>query len=295
MATNPLHNPSLRLLTALLGELIAVSALCFFIVPQGLYNGGLLGLCQLIRTFLTEGLGLDFGAQDVAGVLYFIANIPILLWAYRTLGRAFVVKTMLCTLFYSACYSILPIPAAPIIEDPLTSCLIGGILSGVGNGIVLTAGASGGGLDVVGLCLARKGINITVGRFSLGFNCLLYGACLFLFSPEVAIYSVIFNFFTSMVLDRMHQQNISMQAFVFTHQEPDELARLIMERLDRGLTYWNGVGAYTGDNVRVLCVCLSKYEVEELIRAVHQVDPQAFVTVQERVRVIGNFTHKVGE
>ena len=296
MLYNTFHKPVLRLVAAVLGELIIALALNFFIVPQGLYTGGLLGVCQLVRTLLQDYAGITFGTHDIAGVLYFFANIPILAYAYKTLGRTFVIKTMICTSAYSFFYSALPRPAAPIIADPLTSCLIAGILAGVGSGIVLTCGASGGGLDIVGLCLSKKGVNITVGRFSLGFNVFLYTACLILFSPEVAIYSVIYNFFTAMVLDRMHQQNISIQAFIFTHKNHDNaLADFIMDELGRGVTYWNGVGAYTGADVEVLCVCLSKFEIEQLIRAVHSFDPDAFVTIQERVRVVGNFPRKVGQ
>ena len=293
MLYHTLHKPSLRLLAAILGELIAASALNFFIVPLGLYTGGLLGFCQLLRTLLQTYGGLDFGPNDIAGILYFLMNIPILLAAYRNLGRTFVIKTVICTLAYSTFYSILPTPAAPIVEDPLTACLLAGILAGVGSGIVLTAGASGGGLDVVGLCLSKRGANITVGKFSISFNALLYTACLLLFSPEVAIYSVIYNFFTAMVLDRMHQQNLSIQAFIFTHKKDGELASFIMEKLGRGVTSWHGVGAYTEKDVEVLCVCLSKFEIEELLHTVHSIDPDAFVTVQEHVRVVGNFPRKL--
>ena len=293
MLNSTLHRPALRIIAAVFGELIAASALNFFIVPLGLYTGGLLGFCQLLRTLLQTYGGVDFGPHDVAGVFYFIVNIPILLGAYRNLGRTFVVKTMICTLSYSFFYSALPTPDHPIVEDPLTACLIAGILAGVGIGIVLTAGASGGGLDVIGLCLSKKGYNITVGKFSISFNAVLYTLCLVLFTPEVAIYSVIYNFFTAMVMDRMHQQNINTQAFIFTHQQDGVLADYIMEKMGRGVTYWKGVGAYTGNDMQVLCVCLSKFEIEELLHTVHTIDPQAFVTVQEHVRVIGNFTRKL--
>lgn len=229
----------------------------------------------------------------MAGILYFLVNIPILLFAYKNLGRALVVKTIICTTAYSLFYSIIPIPAAPIVDDYLTACLLGGILTGVGSGIVLTCGCSSGGLDVIGLCLSKRGSSFTVGRFSLTFNVFLYTACLILFSPEVAIYSVIYNFFTSMVLDRMHQQNVNVMALIFTHEDEHMLGRFIMEKLGRGVTYWNGTGAYTGKGVHVLCVSLSKYEIEELLHAVHSIDPHAFFTVQEGVRVYGNFRRKL--
>ena len=294
MLYNTLHHRGLRLVAAIFGELIVAAAMNLFIVPLHLYNGGLMGLCQLLRTLAQDYLGLSFGAYDVAGILYFLLNIPILLAAYKTLGRALVVKTLVCTTAFSLFYSLIPIPAVPVVDDYLTACLLGGILSGVGSGIVLTCGGSGGGLDIIGLCLSKRGSTFTVGKFSLSFNAVLYTACLFLFSPAVAIYSVIYNFFTAMVLDRMHQQNVNVQALIFTRGDQNELARFIMDKLARGVTYWNGVGAYTGEDVHVLCVCLSQYEVEELLHTVHTIDPHAFVTTQVGTRIYGNFTRKLG-
>ena len=294
MLYNSLHHRGLRLVVAVIGELIAAAALNLFIVPLNLYTGGLMGVCQLLRTLATDYLGMNFGAYDVAGILYFLLNIPILLLAYKNLGRAFVAKTLICTVAFSLFYSLIPSPSVPIVDDYLTAFLLGGILAGVGGGLVLTCGASGGGLDIVGLYLSKRGSQFTVGKFSLSFNAVLYTACLFLFSPEVAIYSVIYNFFTAMVLDRMHQQNVSIQALIFTKGDEDTLARFIIENLGRSVTYWEGVGAYTGEDVHVLCVCLSKFEIEELVHAVHSIDPHAFVTTQEGTRIYGNFQRKVG-
>ncbi len=294
MLYNSLHHRGLRLVVAVIGELIAAAALNLFIVPLNLYTGGLMGVCQLLRTLAADYLGMNFGTYDVAGILYFLLNIPILLLAYKNLGRAFVAKTLICTVAFSLFYSLIPSPSVPIVDDYLTACLLGGILAGVGGGLVLTCGASGGGLDIVGLYLSKRGSQFTVGKFSLSFNAVLYTACLFLFSPEVAIYSVIYNFFTAMVLDRMHQQNVSIQALIFTKGDEDALARFIIEKLGRSVTYWEGVGAYTGEDVHVLCVCLSKFEIEELVHAVHSIDPHAFVTTQEGTRIYGNFQRKVG-
>ena len=293
MLYNTLHNHTLRLIAAVVGEFIAAAALNLFIVPLNLYTGGTMGVCQLVRTLLQDYAGMSFGQYDVAGILYFLVNIPILLFAYRDLGKKLVFKTLVCALSYSFFYSIIPIPSRPIISDYLTACLLGGILTGIGSGIVLTCGCSSGGLDIVGLCLSKRGSAFTVGRFSITFNVFLYTACLILFQPVVAIYSVIYNFFTSMVLDRMHQQNVSVQALIFTREE-ESISRFIIDTLHRSVTYWDGTGAYTGEGVHVLCVCLSKYEIEELLHAVHSMDPHAFMTVQEGTRIFGNFPKRLG-
>lgn len=293
MLNTAMHRPRLRMLACILGELIAAFSLNYFIVPLGLYSGGSMGVCQLIRTLLQIWGGLSFGDYDIAGILYFLSNIPILLYARGILGRKFVLKTVVCTMAFSLFYSVIPAPSTMVVNDTLTACLLGGILTGVGSGLVLTCGGSGGGLDVIGLCLSKRGSRFTVGRFSMTFNAFLYALCLILFTPETAIYSVIYNFASAMVVDKAHQQNISVQALIFTRAGERELGRVIMDELGRGVTWWEGVGAYTGENVHVLCVCLSKYEIEELFHTVHEIDPHAFITLQEGVRIYGNFQKKL--
>lgn len=293
MLNTAMHHPGLRMATCILGEFIAAFSLNYFIVPLGLYSGGSMGVCQLIRTLLQTWGGLSFGDHDIAGILYFLSNIPILLYAHKVLGQKFVLKTVICTAAFSLFYSVTPTPSVMLVDDTLTSCLLGGILSGIGSGLVLTCGGSGGGLDVIGLCLSKQGSRFTVGRFSMTFNAFLYAVCLVLFTPEVAIYSVIYNFATALVMDKAHQQNISVQALIFTRAKEQELGRVILDKLGRGVTWWEGVGAYTGEGVHVMCVCLSKYEIEELFHTVHAMDPHAFITLQEGVRIYGNFQKKL--
>ena len=150
--------------------------------------------------------------------------------------------------------------------------------------------------SVVGELIAAAALNLFIVPLGLYTGGML-GLCQLirtvLFSPQVAIYSVIYNFFTAMVLDRVHQQNINVQALIFTREDQNELAHFIISSLGRSVTYWNGTGAYTGENIHVLCVCLSKYEIEELLRAVHTIDPHAFLTVQEGTHIYGNFTRKL--
>ena len=294
MIYKTLHNRWLKIVAALVGELMIAISMNLFVVPMQLYSGGAMGVCQLIRTLLQTYGGFDFGTHDIAGFLYFLLNIPILAFAYKELGRGMVLRTVVCTVSFSLFYSIIPMPATPIVTDYLTSCLLGGLLTGIGSGIILTCGCSSGGLDIVGLWLSKRGSSFTVGRFSLTFNIFLYAICLILFSAEVAIYSVIYNFFTTMVLDRMHQQNVNVQALIFTREDQTILGRFIIEKLGRSVTWWTGTGAYTGEDVHVLCVCLSKYEIAELLHAVHSIDPHAFLTVQEGSHIYGNFQKKLG-
>ena len=142
--------------------------------------------------------------------------------------------------------------------------------------------------------MSKRDSAFTVGKFALGFNALLYTAILILFDPEVAIYSVIYNFANSMILDRMHQQNVTVQALIFTREGRERPGGLHYQtaRAERDLLGRRG-RLHQGRCPCVVRVPL-KYEIEELLHMVHSVDPHAFLTVQEGVRVFGNFPRKLG-
>ena len=121
------------------------------------------------------------------------------------------------------------------------------------------------------------------------FNAVLYAMCLVLFSAPTAIYSAIYTVFTALFVDRVHQQNITTQVLVVTKLRDLEPFWELGRKMDRGITYWSGHGAYTGDEVQILCICLSKYEIDTLQDVLRRVDPDAFYIVQEGVHAGGNF------
>lgn len=287
-----LQRQSTRLALSIFGTFLSAFSINAFIVPMNLYTGGLLGLCQVIRTVLVEYLHLTI-PFDISGLLYLLFNLPIILFAYRTMGRSFVLRTLLCTTCCSVFLSVLPVPSVPVVDDTLTCAVLGGMLNGFACGLILTCGNSSGGLDIIGLTLSKKGIGFTVGKFSISFNAGLYTICLLLFDVHVVIYSVIYTVFVALFVDRVHQQNIVVQTLIFTHEQGPELPQAIMQGLRRGVTYWEGKGAYTRQDMRVLCVCVSKYELDDLHRVVNSFDPNAFFIVQEGVRVSGNFIRRV--
>ena len=292
MLHKALQNKWTRVAIAVVATLLYAVGVNLFIVPVGLYSGGVVGLSQVIRTLLARSVALPENV-DIAGILYFLLNVPVLVMAWKELGRGFLIRTLICVGASSFFLSVIKAPASPLLEDPLSACVVGGILCGFALGLALTCGCSTGGLDVVGLCLSKRGSRFTVGRFSLSFNVALYAACAILFNIQTAIYSVIYTVFCSLFIDRGHQQNISVQVLIFTKDEDPQLPSNIMTRLGRGVTYWEGKGAYTGSDLRVLCVCVSKFEVAELQETVRELDPRAFFIVQEGVRIGGNFARKI--
>lgn len=281
-----------QLAGGLLGTFIFTFSVNFFVTPLNFYNGGVVGVAQILRTVLVRYLNLS-PSFDLSGVLVYAINLPLFFLAFRALGRGLFFRTLVCVTFQSLFLAILPIPSQPIVTDPLTAALIGGLCSGFGIGLVLRSGCSGGGLDIVGLYCTLRWRGFSVGRLSLMVNALVFGVCLLLFDATIVVYSLIFTCVQTFSMDRLHLQNINVEVLVFTKQDDDVMQRTLMEELQRGVTYWEGYGAYTGDVSRVLYTVVSKYEVPRLKRLVRGVDSHAFISVKEGVDVSDNFIKRL--
>ena len=279
-----------RYLGALAGAVVYALGINLFIVPVSLYSGGIMGFAQVIRTVLVEYLHAPFQNFDVAGVIYYLINAPILLLSMKRIGRRFFVKTVMCVTIVTVLLSVIPIPAQPILpDDTLACCVIGGIICGLGMGLALKCGGSLGGTDIVGMMLIKWRRDFRVGRVNMIVNVVLYGICLFLFNVPTVIYSLIYAFVSGFAIDKVHAQTINVEVRVITKKKDEELEKEIFAELDRGVTKWEAVGAYTEEPVHVLYILASKYELSQLKNIVYKHDPHAFVVIDEGVSVVGNY------
>lgn len=280
-----------HILGCLTGALLYAVGVNLFVVPAGLYTAGIMGLCQVVRTVLVDLLHLPFHNIDIAGIIYYIVNIPILILAITRVGKRFFARTLLTVTAMTVFMAVLPI--RPVVEDVMAASMVGGIISGIGVGILLRAGSSGGGADVIGVLLIKWRQDFSVGRVNLIINLVLYAACLFLFDVQTVIYSVIFAAVYSVAIDKVHVQNINVEVNIITKADTEELEHEVFQELGRGITKWAALGAYTNEASQVLYIMLSKYEVHHLKSIVHKHDPNAFIVVNEGVNVEGNYLKKL--
>ena len=277
-------------LTVLLGCLVYAVGINLFIVPLDLYSSGVLGLAQLVSDFLCS-LFPSFVQEDLNGVIFFAISMPMVLLAWRGMGHPFMFKTIIGVTGISFFLSVIPVPVDPFMPDYTAAVLFGGAICGTGCGIILSSSAAGGGLDALGLYLSRRYPALSVGRVSRTFNSFLILIYIFKLDITVALYTFLFIVVQSIAIDRSHRQNITVRLMIFTKCSGMDLD--VMKETARGMTEWNGMGAYTGDDVHVLVTVISKYELEACMEAVHRVDPEAFVIADQGVRVVGNFQKRL--
>lgn len=276
---------------AILGSVMFAFGLNVFITPLSLYNGGFMGISQLIRTLIVQVFHFSFGQTDIAGIIYFLINIPLIYMAWSKMGKEFFGRSVITIIVQTVALTFLPVPASPVIDDYLTACVIGGIIAGTGSGMILRGGSSGGGQDILGIYFTKKFPGFSVGKVSIIINFFVYGICLLMFNIEIVIYSLIYGVVYSIACDRVHIQNINMSVMIFTKKLG--ISRAIIEQTGRGVTNWDGAGAYTNETSYILFVVISKYEVSQLKRIVRSIDPNAFMIFTEGCSVSGNFEKRL--
>lgn len=283
---------SLKSLSLIIGGSLVYSiGFNMFILPCNLYNGGFLGIAQLLGYFMRNILGLSFVTDSHIGIIYFLLNIPLMLLAIRKFGKDFLVKSAVCITSYSVLLSLVPVAEYNYLPDTITACLAGGILCGLGCGMTLMSKGSGGGEGILGLLLMHRYHNMSVGKVFNIINIFVFGSCILLYDVAAAVYSIFFAVITSVVLDKAYLPSITVTMIVIT--KIDLVEEVIFAAVHRGVTKIKGIGAYSGEDTNVLLTVVSKVESMKLRHLLEECDPNIFIIEYENVSVIGNFEKRL--
>ncbi len=274
---------------ATLGAILYALGINLFVVPMGLYTGGLMGYAQLLRTFLVSNLHMNFGGIDISGIIYLLINVPLLLLVRKKMGRLYFIKSIISIIEVTVLLTIIPIPGEVLIDDAMASCVIAGIMCGSGIGLILRSGSCDGGMDLIGILLLRIRNDISIGKANLAVNCVLYAIMLLLFDFQTVIFSLIYATISSTAMDKVYSQNINVEVHVITKKSCENMEKQIFYELGRGITKWKSLGAYTEEGSEILYIIVNKYEVSQLRRIILAYDPDAFIVCDSNVAVDGHF------
>lgn len=250
-----------------------------FLLPHEITTGGITGLAALV--FFANGLPV--------AVTYFSINIVLLIISIRMFGWKFSIRTivgvLVLTLFLSVAQKYIHKPL--LVGEPFMACVIGGLLAGAGVGTVLTANGSTGGTDIIALII-NKYRNITPGRAMLYSDLIIISSSYFLFhSIDKILYGLtalaVSTYAVDMVVNGDRQ---SVQFFIFSSKF-EAIAERINSEAHRGVTVLDGMGWYSKEPAKVLCVMARKNESVKIFRIVKQVDPNAFVSQGSVIGVYG--------
>ncbi|NLY54196.1 MAG: YitT family protein [Firmicutes bacterium] len=259
----------------LLGTGISAIAYTQLIIPNRMLSGGVGGLSILINRL----------TGWPTGTLVFLINLPILYLGYRKIGGKFIALTIIAVINFSFLLDIIPVRAA--VDDLLLASVFGGALNGLGLALVLKAGGSTGGTDVIGVILNRR-YYLSIGEVLLAFNGLIVLASALIFDLMGALYTLITMFVTSRAVDSLQNVRDRKTALIVTSKH-DEIAKQIHRRLQRGVTFLQGEGSYQHGQRKVILCVLTRFEISELKDIVLKEDPHAFMTISDTSEVLGRF------
>ena len=263
----------------ILGSAIFAAGFAFFLQPNDLSPGGISGLALVIVELM------DFGS---VGSLSILINLPLFILGGMKIGRRFFVGSLLGMLLSSVLIDAFAVLGVPAVE-PLLAVLYGGVVCGFGLGIVFVAGTSTGGSDILVRLLKLRYRNVPIGQISMCFDALVVALTGLVFKDfNKALYTGITVYVCGKVLDAVVYRFDYSKVALIISSEYEAIAEAIGKKLDRGATYLHAQGSYTGKDTKVVLAAVKKQQVTELKELVMEIDPRAFVIVQEAHQVLGD-------
>ncbi len=272
----------LKISAAVAYGLLAGTGLNLFLTPAGIYSSGVNGAAQLLAAVSTQ----LFGTSVTVAAWILLLNLPLLVLSWLKLGRSFTFYTLLAVIGSS--FFLQLFPQQSITSNLLLAAIFGGLLTGAGVGLCLRAGFCTGGTDIIVLIL-QKSTGQTVGQIGLVVNGLIVAAAGFLFGWEMALYSLVSIYVSTVMLDRFYLQQYKVTAMIVTAKGEEMTAALLAGNI-RGLTVLpQALGGYSQQQRCIIWTVISQYELFFVRHIIQSTDPQAFVNIQPTSEVLGRF------
>ena len=261
------------------GSAVFSAGFAFFLQPNDMSPGGISGLA-LVAVEL-----LGFGS---VGMLSILINLPLFLLGGKKIGKRFFFGSALGMLLSSALIDAFSALGLPPVE-PLLGVLYGGVICGVGLGIVFVSGTSTGGSDILVRLLKLRYRNVPIGQISMYFDALVVLLTGLVFRDlNKALYTGVTVVLCGKLVDAVVYRFDYSKVVLIISREHEAIAREIGQKLDRGATFLQGEGSYTHSPTKVVLTAVKRQQVAELKELVMEIDPNAFVIVQEAHQVLGD-------
>lgn len=258
------------------GSAITALGLDLFLIPNKIAGGGVSGIAIIIH----------YVAHLPVGLTMLVMEIPLFIASVRYLGFGFGIRTLLGAISLPFFIDGFAPFLHKVTGNDLLACLYGGILVGVGIGIVFRSKGSTGGTDELA-ALLHKFTGMPLGQIILILDGLIIAGAGIVFGIESALYALITVFVTTRVIDVVQEGLAVVRAALIISEFSEDIAKGILERLNRGATALNGTGLYTGKQREILLAVVSQSEVSLLKEVVYEVDPDAFLIVADVHEVLG--------
>jgi len=264
-----------EMLGVILGVTIVAASLNMFLIPLQLAAGGFSGL----GVVLYHWFGLP------VGVTILIANIPLFIAALIIMGKKVVINSVLGTLLLPAMVELLAFLPA-VTDDILLASVYGGVFMGVGLGMVFYFRGSTGG-TALGALLLNRLAGVSTGQGLVGSDILIIALAGAILGLEPAMYAALSLFIGSKIIDVFQEGLGLVKVALIISDEKDQITNQIFEELDRGVTFLEARGGYTGQSRDMIICAVTRIQVSFLKNIVYRTDPGAFMIIGSATEVLG--------
>jgi uncharacterized membrane-anchored protein YitT (DUF2179 family) len=263
----------------ILGSALFALGFSVFLAPNDMNPGGISGLAMVVVELLNFG---------TVGRLTFLINLPLFLLGGMKIGRRFFLGSFLGMIVSSVlidAFAQIPVTT----PEPLVGVIYGGVICGVGLGLVFIFGASTGGSDIIVRLLKLKYRNVPIGQISMSFDAVVVILTGLVFGDiSKALYSGLVVFLTGKVVDAFIYRFDYSKVALIVSSEYEAIAQAIGKKLDRGATFLHAEGSYSHTQTKVVLAAVKRQQLAELKELVVEIDPNAFIIVQEAHQVLGD-------
>lgn len=314
---NPHNAPSMsrtRLVFEYLAIIFGIFPMALMVnwvlLPHAFVGGGLTGICSAIY-YVTDGMFPsifpEYGGAIPVWLTTFVFNTILLLIAGLTVGWRFTIRTMVGVAAITFWYRVIPILSEPIIDDPWLGAIIGGFIFGLSLGCVLAANGSSGGTDIVAM-IVNHYHNISLGNIMLACDVVIIASAFFLPLPESmlregtnptllqikrVLYGVAMTISYTLAVDWIMSRLHRSVHFLIYSSKYEEIATAINTTVNRGVTILDGTGWYSKNPMKVISVLVRKPESSLVFSLIHQIDPDALVSIADVSGVFGSGFDKI--
>lgn len=267
-----------------LGSAVFGLSFALFLAPNGMNGGGISGLAQSL-------LMLIFGEDALkhTGILTIAINLPLFAIGGLKIGKRFFFGSLVGLCVSSLIMDYLPAALIPTVGDPLLAAVYGGAVSGIALGFVFISGTSTGGSDIVVRLVKLKAKNMPIGQIALIFDVIVVTLTGIAFGDvQNALYTGIVVFLCDKMIDAVAYGFDYSKVAMIISAEYEKLPALIDAKLGRGSTYLYSQGTYSKTDSKVVLVAVKRQQINDLKELVTELDPNAFVILQEAHQVLGD-------
>lgn len=272
------HGFYMQILIILLGSFITAISINAFIIPHKLLSGGASGLALI----------LQYTTKISSGYWVMIINIPIFITGYILLDRKFILRSFIGMMSLSTFLVLTKNIASYVaVDDILLSTVFGAVLGGIGAGLIFKDGSSQGGGDIVAIIIRKKkGIKIPTICLTIDIIVVILGTLVT--NLSIGMYTMILMYIKSKVVEKVINIFDKKHILMIVTKKEDEMAKAILNKLGRGVTFLYGEGAYTHEKKRMLYCIVNERELNEMKNMIENIDEGALISIYETYDVQGN-------